>query len=268
VVLHEASDKLGGQIGIAIRSPRRRDLQGIVDWRIQELNRLGVQINLNSYVEAKNLSDAGFDVVIVATGGIPGSVEIPGGEHILESWDVLTGSSRPQGSVLIYDDHGGNQALDLAELLALRGVAVEVVSPERTVSPDVGGMVASLYFKELSKHGVKFTMLREFKEVVKNPDGTFTVSLGMEDESWIETRVVNAVVAEIGTVATSDLYDQLAPISSNGGEATIENLIYGRPQTSVRNSEGKFQVFRIGDAVTSRNIHSAILDANRIGRAI
>jgi 2,4-dienoyl-CoA reductase-like NADH-dependent reductase (Old Yellow Enzyme family)/thioredoxin reductase len=268
VTLHEANDQLGGQIGIAIRSPRRRDLQGIVDWRVQELNRMGVEVKLNSYVEVSDLTGGDFDVVIVATGGLPGSVEIAGGEHILESWDVLTGSKRVEGSALIYDDHGGNQALDLAEFLANRGVAVEVVSPERTISPDVGGMVASLYFKELSKRGVKFTMLRELKEVSKNSDGTFTVNLGMEDESWTETRIVNAVIAEVGTVATSDLYDQLAPLSSNGGETIIENLIYGKPQTSVRNPDGAFQVFRIGDAITSRNIHSAILDANRIGRAI
>jgi pyruvate/2-oxoglutarate dehydrogenase complex dihydrolipoamide dehydrogenase (E3) component len=229
---------------------------------------MGAQIKLNSYVEAADLAGTDFDVVIVATGGLPGPVDITGGEHILESWDVLTGSKRVEGSALIYDDHGGNQALDLAELLANRGVAVEVVSPERTISPDVGGMVASLYFKELSKHGVKFTMLRELKEVTKNSNGTFTAILGMEDESWTESRIVNAVIAEVGTVATSELYDQLAPLSSNGGEATIENLIYGKPQTSVRNPDGKFKVFRIGDAITSRTIHSAILDANRIGRAI
>jgi len=52
VTLFEANDSLGGQINIAIRSPRRRDLQGITDWRTQELKRLGVTVKLNSYVES------------------------------------------------------------------------------------------------------------------------------------------------------------------------------------------------------------------------
>jgi N-methyl-L-proline demethylase len=35
-------------------------------------------------------------------------------------------------------------------------------------------------------------------------------------------------------------------------------------QAVVRNDEGRYQLFRIGDAVTSRNIHAAIFDALRL----
>jgi len=268
VTLFEANDSLGGQINIAIRSPRRRDLQGITDWRVQELKRLGVVIKLNSYIEASELVDAGFDAIVVATGGMPKSLEIPGGQHIIESWDVLSGSKRLSGDVLVYDDHGGNQALDLAENLAQAGAKVEIVTPERNMSVDVGGMVASTYFKTLSANGVKFTILRELKRVEKNSDGTFTAFLSMEDEAWEEPRIVSAVVAETGTTAISDVYDELVPLSSNGGEVEIEALINGGPQTSIRNPNGKFQVFRIGDAIASRGIHSAILDAARVCRGI
>jgi 2,4-dienoyl-CoA reductase-like NADH-dependent reductase (Old Yellow Enzyme family)/thioredoxin reductase len=266
VTLFEANDSLGGQINIAIRSPRRRDLQGIIDWRTQELKRLGVTVKLNSYVSSEDL--AGFEAIVVATGGVPKALEISGGQHVVESWDVLSGSKRLSGNVLVYDDHGGNQALDLAEHLANSGAIVEFVTPERTMATDVGGMVASAYFKSLSAMGVRFTVLRDLKRIEKNPDGTFTAYLGMEDESWEESRVVSAVVAETGTTANSDIYDELVSLSTNGGEVEIEAMINGRPQTSVRNPGGTFQLFRIGDAVTSRGIHSAILDATRICRGI
>ena len=268
VTLFEANDSLGGQINIAIRSPRRRDLQGITDWRAQELKRLGVNVKLNSYVEASDLADAGFDAIVVATGGMPKALDIPGGNHVFESWDVLTGAKRITGDVLIYDDHGGNQALDLAENLAQSGAKVELVTPERNMSVDVGGMVASAYFKSLTSLGVKFTILRELKRIEKNADGTLTAYLGMEDEAWKESRIVTAIVAETGTTATSDVYDELVALSSNGGEVEIEALIHGQPQTSIRNPDGKFQIFRIGDAVSSRGIHSAILDATRVCRGI
>jgi 2,4-dienoyl-CoA reductase-like NADH-dependent reductase (Old Yellow Enzyme family)/thioredoxin reductase len=266
VTLFEANDSLGGQINIAIRSPRRRDLQGIIDWRTQELKRLGVTVKLNSYVSSEDL--AGFEAIVVATGGLPKALEIPGGQQVVESWDVLSGSKRLSGNVLVYDDHGGNQALDLAEHLANSGAIVEFVTPERTMATDVGGMVASAYFKSLSAMGVRFTVLRDLKRIEKNTDGTFTAYLGMEDESWEESRVVSAVVAETGTTANSDVYDELVSLSTNGGEVEIEAMINGLPQTSVRNPEGTFQLFRIGDAVTSRGIHSAILDATRICRGI
>jgi pyruvate/2-oxoglutarate dehydrogenase complex dihydrolipoamide dehydrogenase (E3) component len=268
VTLFEANDSLGGQINIAIRSPRRRDLQGITDWRTQELKRLGVTVKLNSYVDASDLSEAGFDAIVVATGGMPKALEIPGGNHVLESWDVLSGAKRITGNVLIYDDHGGTQALDLAENLGLSGAKVELVTPERNMSVDVGGMVASAYFKSLTALGVKFTILRELKRIEKNSDGTFTAYLGMEDEAWEESRIVNGIVAETGTTAISDIYDGLVSLSTNGGEVEIEALINGRDQTSIRNPEGKFQVFRIGDAISSRGIHSAILDAARVCRGI
>lgn len=268
VTLFEANDSLGGQVNLAIRSPRRRDLQGIIDWRTQELKRLGVTVKLNSYVESAELIGAGFDVILVATGGMPKALEIPGSQHAVESWDVISGSKRLLGDVLVYDDHGGNQALDLAENLASAGAKVEFVTPERTMSTDVGGMVASAYFKSLSELGVKFTILRELKRIEKNSDGTFTAFLGMEDEKWEESRVVNAVVAETGTDPISDVYDELVSLSSNGGEVLIEALINGQAQTSVRNPDGKFQLFRIGDAISSRGIHSAILDASRVSRGI
>ena len=268
VTLFEANDLLGGQINIAIRSLRRRDLQGITDWRTQELKRLGVTVKLNSYIEASDLVDAGFDAIVVATGGMPKALDIPGGNLVLESWDVLSGAKRITGDILIYDDHGGTQALDLAENLAQSGANVELVTPERNMSVDVGGMVASAYFKSLARLGVRFTILRELKRIEKNSDGTFTAYLGMEDESWEESRIVNGIVAETGTTAISDVYDELVSLSSNGGEVEIEALIHGGPQTSIRNPEGKFQVFRIGDAISSRGIHSAILDAARVCRGI
>jgi 2,4-dienoyl-CoA reductase-like NADH-dependent reductase (Old Yellow Enzyme family)/thioredoxin reductase len=268
VTLYEANDSLGGQVNLAIRSPRRRDLQGIIDWRTQELKRLGVTVKLNSYVESSELIEAGFDVIVVATGGMPKALDIPGSQHVVESWDVISGSKRLSGDVLIYDDHGGNQALDLAENLASAGANVEFVTPERTMSTDVGGMVASAYFKSLSALGVKFTVLRELNRIEKNSNGTFTAYLGMEDEKWEESRVVNSVVAETGTTSISDVYDDLVSLSSNGGEVLIEALINGQLQTAVRNPDGKFQLFRIGDAISSRGIHSAILDASRISRGI
>lgn len=268
VTLFEAADRLGGQLNIAVRSPRRRDLQGIVDWRAQELARLGVTVRLNTYVTAAEVVAAGFDVVIIATGGIPNHSDIPGAQHFIEGWDVQSGSRRVSGRVVVYDDHGGNQALDVAETLVALGCDVELVTPERSVSTDVGGMMASRYFTALSAAGVRFTVLRQVTGIEKNSDGTFTVSLGMEDQSWTETRVVEAVVLEAGTTAVSDLYDELVPLSRNGGEVDVDALLAGAPQTRVRNPDGAFQVFRIGDAVSSRNIHTAILDAARLCRAI
>ena len=78
------------------------------------------------------------------------------------------------------------------------------------------------------------------------------------------TRRIDQVVVEHGTLPLDELYWELRPQSRNRGEVDQAALLAGRPQDVVRNPEGRFAVYRIGDAVTSRNIHAAIYDALRL----
>jgi N-methyl-L-proline demethylase len=132
VTLFEAGPQLGGQLVLAATSPRRRDLRGIIDWRRDELVRLGVLVRLGAYAEPGELAGGDWDVVVVATGGLPAVPDIRGAEHVVDGWDVLSGTRRVSGRVMIYDDHGGHQALDVAEAVVRAGGTVEVVTPERT----------------------------------------------------------------------------------------------------------------------------------------
>ena len=72
------------------------------------------------------------------------------------------------------------------------------------------------------------------------------------------------VVVEHGTMPHDDLYFDLVADSSNVGEVDHEALIKVQPQSVVTNQNGRYQLFRIGDAVTSRNIHAAIYEAQRL----
>ena len=267
VTLFEANDRLGGQVGLAALSPRRRDLKGIIDWREQELKRLGVKVKLNAYIEAEDLKDADFETVIVATGGLPNSLDIPGANFATEAWDVLSGAKKLTGEVLIYDENAGNAGLDLAETVVRQGGKVEIATADRMVAADVGGLVAGQYLNALSEAGAKFSTFRMLIEIRKEGNKLVAV-LGLNDSNWNEERIVDAVIIERGTYANSELYDELVPASSNGGEMDINAFLDLKPQTAVRNPHGKFQLFRIGDAIASRSIHTAMLDAARICRAI
>ena len=67
-----------------------------------------------------------------------------------------------------------------------------------------------------------------------------------------------------GTLPADDLYFDLKSGSINLGEVDQSALLAGAPQNQVNNLEGTYQLFRVGDSVTSRNIHSAIYDALRL----
>jgi hypothetical protein len=75
---------------------------------------------------------------------------------------------------------------------------------------------------------------------------------------------VDQVVVEHGTLPVSECYFELKAGSSNLGEVDLEALISGRPQTLSKNPEGTYQLFRVGDAVASRNVHAAIYDSLRL----
>jgi N-methyl-L-proline demethylase len=264
VIVFEAADAPGGQIRLAASSPRRRDLISIVEWRLAECKLLDVDIRTNSYAEADEVLAENPDLVVVATGGLPNTEFLAeGAQLVTDGWDVLCGAARPRGQVLFYDDNGGHPGLDAAEVLARSGVELEFVTPERTLAPDVGGVNYPGYFKVFAEHDIRVT-LNERVTGVRRKDGRLEVDLYNEYAHATRQRVVDHVVVEHGTLPQDELYFALVAGSSNLGEVDQQALLDLRPQQVVRNPEGGYQLFRIGDAVASRNIHAAIYDAFRL----
>ena len=56
VKVFEAMPRAGGQLSLAVRNPRRQDLQGIIDWRLEELKRLGVEVIYNQPAELDDIT--------------------------------------------------------------------------------------------------------------------------------------------------------------------------------------------------------------------
>src|SRR3546814_10681783 len=103
--LFEAADQPGGQLRLAARVPRRRELIGIVDWRLARCTEAGVALRFNSFVGAEAVLSEDPEVVIVATGGLPNHDLFPGAALAASSWDILSGDVAVGGSVLLYADN-------------------------------------------------------------------------------------------------------------------------------------------------------------------
>ncbi len=67
-----------------------------------------------------------------------------------------------------------------------------------------------------------------------------------------------------GTLPADDLYFDLKSGSINLGEVDQPALLAGVSQNQMNNPNGAYQLFRVGDSITSRNIHAAIYDALRL----
>jgi N-methyl-L-proline demethylase len=266
VTVLEATDKAGGQILLAARAPRRRELIGIVEWRLAELERLGVTLRYGVYAEADDVLGEVPDVVFIATGGIPNTdIVKSGGELVVSTWDVISGQVKPSNSVLVYDDNGNHPGLQTAEMLAEGGAAVEIVTPERFFAPEIGGLNHAIYARAFQRHGVRIT-INSRVTAVRPAGNRLVATLGSDYGGREVEREVDQVVVEHGTLPLDELYFALKPLSRNLGAVDHDALLGGRPQTLAPNAEGKFQLFRIGDAVASRNIHAAMFDAVRFAK--
>jgi hypothetical protein len=165
--------------------------------------------------------------------------------------------------VLLFDDNGSHSALSAAELIARSGARLEIVTPERMLGIEVGGLNHVPYAKAFNETDTRITLNQKVL-AVRPEAGRLCVDIGSEHSPHRVPRHVDQVVVDFGTAATDELYFELKPRSSNLGSVDYGALIEGRPQTVERNPDGGFQLFRIGDCVAARNIHAAVYDALRL----
>jgi 2,4-dienoyl-CoA reductase-like NADH-dependent reductase (Old Yellow Enzyme family)/thioredoxin reductase len=131
VVLTEASPDLGGRFRLAGLQPRRAQILDLIQWWTQELERLGVEVRLNTLVEPEDVPAFGADVVVLATGALyaetafqralPQFDALPGlaNGNVASVEDVMGRAARPGKRVIVLDDighwHGAGTAWHLAE---------------------------------------------------------------------------------------------------------------------------------------------------------
>jgi 2,4-dienoyl-CoA reductase-like NADH-dependent reductase (Old Yellow Enzyme family)/ribulose 1,5-bisphosphate synthetase/thiazole synthase len=140
VVLCEAAPVLGGMLNAARRAPHSASFGDIVIWLEQEVYRLGVDIRLNTYMDAADVAAEQADHVIVATGSMPrmdglqhtfpaqavGGIAQP---HVVSSIEVLMEPRDWGASAVVLDTVGDYEALAVCEHLLTQGLNVTYVTP-------------------------------------------------------------------------------------------------------------------------------------------
>jgi N,N-dimethylglycine/sarcosine dehydrogenase len=239
VTLFEASSRLGGQVLAAARAPKREDYAVIASWLADQVRKLGVEVRLNTAAEAREVLAASPETVIVATGATPRLPDLPGARlpHVASAVDVLTGRVASGPRCVVVDEDGHFAAPTTADFLASRGVRVTVVTRYFMVGEDIDEGIRSDLYARLFAQGVTLTPMTVAAEIL--PQGVRVRHTFSGAESVLEA---DTVVLAFGGQANDALYHAL---------------------------EGKVPELRlVGDAVSPRRIHDAILDGTRAGRAV
>ncbi|MBI2866001.1 MAG: FAD-dependent oxidoreductase, partial [Chloroflexi bacterium] len=250
VVLCEKSDRLGGQVNLAVKAPRREEFGSTVEYLSKQIAKLGVQVKLNTEVTPQMVADLRPDAVVLATGSTPRRngwhpvrpdlTGIPGVDqaHVFTCWDVMNGQLEGRQKVVVIGEEGHNQSADSVAYLAARGHIVDAVTSAPLFAH---GMVMNdrpVFLSGLRGKPVTFHQLSAVNQILED-----SVEIADLQTGKVTTlRDVAAVVVCLGGVANDGLYRAL--------KGQVKEL------------------YRIGDCLSPRRVEHAIFEGHKLGRGL
>jgi len=108
VTLFDAAAEIGGQFNLAKQVPGKEEFHETLRYYRRRLEVLGVDVRLDTRVDAELIAGGGFDHTIVATGITPRQPDIPGIDHpmVMGYIDAINGT-RPVGKKVAVIGAGG-----------------------------------------------------------------------------------------------------------------------------------------------------------------
>ncbi len=259
VSVHEAAPRAGGQLVLASEG-WRRDITGIIDWRLAELERFGVDVRYNDFMDLEAVTALDPDLVILATGGLPQTDFGGNDDLIVSAWDIIGRQTQPAAKVLVWDGTGRHPAPMAARIAAEAGAAVTFATID-------GGLAQDLTYAETTRWKTEFARLSLEPKIdqrlisVDRKDNRLAVTLFNELTRGEVHHLVDQVIVDMGTIPDNSMFEELRGKASNDGVTDIDALLARHKQP--RKGPG-FELHRIGDALASRNVHAAIYDAFRL----
>jgi 2,4-dienoyl-CoA reductase-like NADH-dependent reductase (Old Yellow Enzyme family) len=250
VVLAEASPRLGGMINVARRAPYLHTVGDIAQWLEEDVYRQGVEVRLNTYMDADAVRAEGADIVIVATGAYPRKdgvqamtpwapatgVDLP---HVYSSVELLTEPPADYGkTALVLDDVGHFEAIAAVDTLLAKGVAVTFVTRHPMLTPYVESTLRTTPAMERFNRG-DFRLLTRTHLVAIRPGDC----------------VVRPLQGEREEVVPADLVVLITP-----------NRPFNELYTDLRDELPA--MYRIGDAASPRDMQAAIAEGRRLAMTI
>jgi 2,4-dienoyl-CoA reductase-like NADH-dependent reductase (Old Yellow Enzyme family) len=249
VTLVEAADELGGQLRHVRASPHRRELTRLLGYFSAVLADRAVDVRLGTVADAELVRSLAPDAVVVATGSTPrrdafqtlrpwGPPE--GFDGALTSWEVLDGATTGQ-TVVILDDLGHYETLDVAQLLVSEGKRVRMIS--------------------------RFSMIAASLEMRWDMIGAPNAKLLYAgDFDFYPRRVVSSVAGNVVRFASPEApmreesfaFDSLVTISGNVPETALFEELRDAP----------WQMRLAGDAQGARLLEAATYEGNQAIRSL
>jgi 2,4-dienoyl-CoA reductase (NADPH2) len=239
VILLERAEATGGQVALAATVPVRAEFSDIVRNLLAECQRYGVELRTGHPATAETIRAMGPDVLVLATGAKPSRPWWAGDNaRVCDVREVLDGSAKPEGEVVVLDDLGFHQATSVAELLADRGASVRISTSGMVVGQDLG----------VTLDMETFVVRAHAKGICCTTD---EVILGAEptDNGRVELSVLTHTTGAMTTLRC----DWVVCATHQEPDDELWHALFDAP----------FAVHRVGDCITPRRAHAAVIEGHR-----
>jgi 2,4-dienoyl-CoA reductase (NADPH2) len=234
--------------------PSRAEFLDVVRNLAAECQRYGVQISTGVEATAESVRAGSPDVVVLATGAVPQPPYWAGGHpRVVDVRDVLEGRAEPAGQVVVVDDLGFHQATSVAELLADRGCAVEIITPGMVVGQDLG----------ITLDMETFNVRAHAKGIRQATDLVVLGASGADGEPG------SGPGPDGGGVVLTLLHHPTGESAERHCDWVV-CAVHQAPEETLwqQLQAAPFEVHRIGDCVTPRRAHAAVIEGHRVAVAL
>lgn len=264
VSLWEKTDNLGGQLLLAAVPPGRSDFRYLVDYLVESLKDLKVDIILNRAADIQKVKEFGPDVIVVAAGAHPSTPPIPGVEqhHVVQAWEVLAGDMELGDNIVVIG--GGAVGCETALFLAHTGTIdaatlrfltvhkveepdrlyqlstqgikqVTLIEQQARVAQDIGRSNRWVIYHDLGRYGVDIKT--SARVVAIEEDG-----VSVETDSQVQKIKADTVVLAVGSRSNTDIVDQLQGVAP-------EIYVIGDAREPRKAMEAIHEGFHVGNTI-------------------
>lgn len=224
------------------------------------MDKLNVDVRCNVYAEAADVLAENPDHVFVASGGMPAEENLTGANLAMSSWDLLSGDMKAQQDILICDHTGCYEAVATADMLSDKGHTVTLATIDANTATEMGYADRIVFHKRLAAQGVEALAYLKLSGVHK--DGNRLVAtLTHELTAQTQDIITDQVVLEAGTDPLAEVFFELREGSANKGVTDVDAMANWSPQPDTHQG---YTLHLLGNALTSRSIHAALLEAYRL----
>ena len=240
VVLFEAAERLGGQLHLAARLPKRENFLEIVSFLSRQTAKLGVEVRLGRRADVDAVRAESPEAVVVATGSRPALPDgLPGAPGpLVHVTDVVSGEAHVGDRVLVVDQDGHLRGSGVADLLAGQGRRVWIATEQLYVGQGIDLKTLYPLQRRLREQGVAMLPSTRF--------------IG-----WDERR---PVVADVFTRAERTLGDIDTVVWAATGRV-VADLVEPLRAAGL-------PVHAVGDCVAPRRVEHAVHEAHAVARTL